>query len=61
MLIEPAGYNEFLDSVTLVRRAHSFKFGGEIRHAAINNIQPNQLDGSFDFNGNGTGNAFGIS
>ncbi|MGD0479698.1 MAG: TonB-dependent receptor [Terracidiphilus sp.] len=59
MLIEPAGYNEFLDSVTLVRRAHSFKFGGEIRHAAINNIQPNQLDGSFDFNGNGTGNAFG--
>jgi hypothetical protein len=58
MLIEPAGYNEFLDSVTLVRGAHSFKFGGEIRHAHINNIQPNQVAGSFAFNGSGTGNAF---
>jgi hypothetical protein len=58
MLDEPSGYNEFLDSVTLVRGVHSLKFGGEIRRAAINNIQPNQVDGSFSFNGSGTGNAF---
>jgi hypothetical protein len=58
MLIEPAGYSEFLDSVTLVRGAHSLKFGGEIRRANINNIQPNQVTGSFAFNGSGTGNAF---
>ena len=58
MLIEPAGYNEFLDSVTLIRGAHSFKIGGEIRNAYIHNIQPNAVDGSFSFNGSGTGNAF---
>lgn len=58
MLIEPAGYNEFLDSVTIVRGPHTLKFGGEVRRAAINNIQPNDVAGAFTFNGNGTGNAY---
>jgi len=58
MLIEPAGYNEFLDSVTLIRGAHNIKIGGEIRRASINNIQPNDVAGSFSFNGKGTGNGY---
>lgn len=58
MLIEPAGYNEFLDSVTMVRGNHTLKLGGEIRRASINNIQPNDVAGAFTFNGNGTGNGY---
>jgi hypothetical protein len=58
MLIEPAGETEFLDTLTRIVGRHNLKFGGEIRRAGINNIQPNQLDGSLSFNGGGTGNAF---
>jgi outer membrane receptor protein involved in Fe transport len=58
MLIEPAGETEFLDTVSKNIGRHALKFGGEIRRASINNIQPNSVAGSFSFNGGGTGNAY---
>jgi hypothetical protein len=58
MLSEPAGVVEFLDTVTKIMGRHTVKVGGEIRRAHINNIQPNDVTGGFNFNGNGTGNAF---
>lgn len=58
MLAEPSGQMQFSDVLSRVIGRHTLKFGGEIRHASIDNIQPNQLTGSFSFNGNGTGNAF---
>ncbi len=49
MLIKPAGYNKFLDSVTLIPGPQSLEFEGEIRKTLINNIRPNQVVGSFAF------------
>jgi hypothetical protein len=58
MLAEPSGQMQFSDAMSKVIGRHTLKFGGEIRHANIDNIQPNQLTGAFSFNGNGTGNAY---
>jgi len=58
MLAEPSGQMQFADNITKVLGRHTLKIGGEIRRATIDNIQPNQLTGSFSFNGSGTGNPF---
>jgi hypothetical protein len=59
MLAEPSGQKQFSNIVTKVAGRHTVKIGGEIRRASIDNIQPNQLTGSFSFNGSGTGHPFG--
>ena len=58
MLSEPAGQVLFADTLTKVAGRHSLKIGGEMRRARVDNIQPNQITGSFNFNGSGAGHPF---
>jgi hypothetical protein len=58
ILYEPADTIQISDSVTTLIGRHSLKAGGEARHYAIDNYQPNEVAGSFTFNGTQTGHAF---
>jgi hypothetical protein len=58
ILYEPAGTLHFGDKVTKLVGRHSLKMGAEFRHYVIDNYQPNDFTGSFDFDGGATGNAF---
>jgi hypothetical protein len=58
MLAEPSGQMQYADTLSKVIGRHMVKIGGEIRRSRIDNIQPNQLTGSFAFNGKGTGHPF---
>lgn len=53
MLIEPSGQNEFLEALTMIRKTHTIKVGGEVRAGWINNIQPNYPEGDFKFDNTG--------
>src|SRR5215472_14590032 len=58
MLYEPASTFHFSDMLTKSVGRHSAKAGAQLDHYAIDNYQPNNVDGSFSFNGKQTGNAF---
>ena len=59
MLVEPAGQTLGTDTVTMTIGKQTIKFGGEIDHVSIDNIQPNYLTGNFLFQGKGgTSNPF---
>jgi Carboxypeptidase regulatory-like domain/TonB dependent receptor len=58
ILYEPANTLQISDSVTTLVGRHSVKVGGEARHYAIDNYQPNGVAGSFAFSGSQTGHAF---
>jgi Carboxypeptidase regulatory-like domain/TonB dependent receptor-like, beta-barrel len=57
-LYEPANVLQFGDTVTWMVGRHTVKMGTEFRHYAIDNYQPNNVTGSFSFNGGQTGNGF---
>jgi hypothetical protein len=57
-LYEPASVLQFTDIVTRMVGRHSLKMGAEFRHYAIDNYQPNNVTGSFSFQGGQTGNGF---
>ena len=58
MLYEPATTFHFSDTLNKQVGRHSIKTGAQFDHYAIDNYQPNGVDGSFSFNGKQTGNAF---
>jgi Carboxypeptidase regulatory-like domain/TonB dependent receptor/TonB-dependent Receptor Plug Domain len=58
ILYEPADTLQISDSITTLIGRHSLKAGGEARHYAIDNYQPNGVAGSFTFSGSQTGHAF---
>ncbi len=57
-LYEPSRVLQFSDMVSRFAGHHSLKMGVELRHYAIDNYQPNNVPGSFVFNGGQTGNGF---
>jgi len=57
-LYEPVTVLQFADTINRSAGRHSLKIGGEFRHYAINNYQPNGVNGGFDFLGSQTGNGF---
>jgi hypothetical protein len=48
---------EYLDTFSMVRGRHTFKFGFDIRREALNVLNPPNPTGSFAFTAAGTGNA----
>ena len=58
MLYEPATTVHLSDTVSKSVGKHSIKAGAQFDHYAIDNYQPNGVDGAFSFNGKQTGNAF---
>jgi hypothetical protein len=58
MLYEPASTSHFSDMITKSAGRHSVKAGAQFDHYAMDNYQPNNVDGAFSFNGKQTGNAF---
>jgi Carboxypeptidase regulatory-like domain/TonB dependent receptor-like, beta-barrel len=58
VLYEPASTLQISDTVTTLVGRHSLRVGGEARHYALDNYQPNGLAGSFFFRGSQTGDAF---
>ena len=59
MLVEPASQNQVTDILTKTFGKNTLKLGGQYDKIAINNIQPNNLTGSFNFGyGVGTNNPF---
>lgn len=58
VLYEPATVMQYGDTVTRMVGRHTLKMGSEFRHYAIDNYQPNNVTGSFSFNGGQTGNGF---
>src|SRR5215467_5581470 len=58
MLYEPASTLQFSDLVTKLVGRHSIKSGGEFRHYAIDNYQPNGVVGQFSFTGSQSRNGF---
>jgi Carboxypeptidase regulatory-like domain/TonB dependent receptor-like, beta-barrel len=59
VLYEPATTIQIADTVSTLIGRHNLRAGGEARHYAIDNYQPNGVAGSFAFTGSQTGNAFG--
>jgi Carboxypeptidase regulatory-like domain/TonB dependent receptor-like, beta-barrel len=57
-LYEPATVIQFGDNVSRIVGRHSLTMGTELRHYAIDNYQPNNVNGNFSFNGTATGNAY---
>lgn len=57
-LFEPARTWQFADIVSKQAGRHSLRIGGEARHYAIDNYQPEPVTGNFTFNGSETGNGF---
>ena len=49
---------EFLDTFSIVRGRHTFKFGVDIRREALNVLNPANGTGTYSFTAAGTGNAF---
>jgi hypothetical protein len=58
MLYEPATTLHFSDTLTKSAGRHSVKAGAQFDHYAMDNYQPNDVNGTFSFNGQQTGNAF---
>jgi hypothetical protein len=58
MLYEPASTFHFSDTLSKLVGRHSIKAGAQFDHYAIDNYQPNGVDGAFSFDGTQTGNAF---
>ena len=48
---------EYLDTFSMVRGRHTIKFGVDIRHEALDVVNPPNPTGAFTFNTSGTGNA----
>jgi hypothetical protein len=57
-LYEPAAALQFSDKVTKLVGSHSLKMGADFRRYAIDNYQPNDVVGNFNFLGGQTGNGF---
>jgi hypothetical protein len=57
-IYEPAAVFHFSDTVTKLVGRHSLKMGADFRHYTIDNYQPNNVVGSFTFNGSQTGNGY---
>jgi len=54
----PQSSNQFVDSVSWVKKSHTFKFGASIEKRQVSFFQGNNAKGYFDFSGNNfTGNA----
>ncbi|MGI8742894.1 MAG: carboxypeptidase regulatory-like domain-containing protein [Bryobacteraceae bacterium] len=51
---------EYLDTLSYLHGRHTFKFGADIRHEALNVVQPPNPAGSYTFNTTGT-NALGVA
>jgi len=58
MLYEPATTIHFSDNVSKLIGRHSLKFGGQAYHYSIDNYQPNDVVGNFQFTGSASGNGF---
>jgi hypothetical protein len=58
MLYEPASTFQLSNVISKLLGRHSIKTGAEFRHYSIDNYQPNDVDGSFNFKGSQTGNGF---
>jgi outer membrane receptor protein involved in Fe transport len=58
ILYEPATVLTASNTMTTLVGRHSLKIGGEARHYALDNYQPNNAASSYTFNGSRTGNAF---
>lgn len=59
MLVQNQGTYQFIDNFTQTFGRQTLTYGGNISHAYIENIQPNQVAGDFNFLGKSTGNPFG--
>jgi hypothetical protein len=60
MLYEPATTFHFSDTVNKQVGRHSIKTGAQFDHYAMDNYQPNGVDGSFTFSGSQTANTSGV-
>jgi Carboxypeptidase regulatory-like domain/TonB dependent receptor-like, beta-barrel len=58
MLYEPATTIHFSNTLNQTIGKHSLKLGGQAYHYSIDNYQPNDVVGNFQFSGSATGNAF---
>jgi hypothetical protein len=58
MLYEPSTTLHFSDTLTRVFGKHNVRMGGQADHYSIDNYQPNNIVGNFNFTGSTTGNAF---
>ncbi len=58
MLYEPASTIHFGDVVSKLMGRHGLKAGAQFDHYSIDNYQPNQVDGQFNFDGSQSGNPF---
>jgi hypothetical protein len=56
VLYEPATTFHFSDSISKQVGRHTIKAGAQFDHYAIDNYQPNGVDGAFNFTGNATSN-----
>jgi hypothetical protein len=57
-IYEPAAVFQFSDAVTKLVGRHSLKMGADFRHYTIDNYQPNNVVGTFRFDGSQTGNGY---
>lgn len=58
ILFEPARVLQFTDSLAWVKGTHNFKVGTDLRFFKIDNLQPNDINGSFNFRKTSTGYPF---